>query len=100
MEEELKSLQPEVELLQNEARYFPEFNNAKSYLTRTRQELRELAHRTVIEGRNLVLLLDSLYKSNTTQVIFLKIAIANMKDLMIETKGRYEEARSKYNEVG
>jgi len=99
MEAELKSLQPEVEQLQNEARYFAEFNNAKSYLTRTRQELRELAHRTVTEERNLVLLLDSLYKSNSTQVILLKIAIANMKDQMIETKERLEEALAKYNEA-
>jgi len=99
MEAELKSLQPEVEQLQNEARYFPEFNKAKSYLTRTRQELRGLAHRTVTEERNLVLLLDSLYESNSTQVILLKISIANMKDQMIETKERLEEALAKYSEA-
>merc|ERR1711992_336735 len=34
-----------------------------------------------------------------TQVTLLKIAIANMKDLMIETKDRLEEARAKYNEA-
>jgi len=99
MEAELKSLQPEIEQLQNEARYFPEFNKAKSYLTRTRQILRELAHRTVTEERNLVLLLDSLYKSNSTQVILLKFSIANMKDQMIETKERLQEALAKYNEA-
>merc|ERR1712062_339677 len=101
MEAELKTLQFEIEQLQNEKNYFPEFNEAKSLLRRTRQELRELAERTLSDERSLTLLLDGIDKSHTTatQVTLLKIAIANMEDLMIETKERLEEARAKYNEA-
>merc|ERR1712079_506320 len=101
MEAELKTLQFEIEQLQNEKNYFPEFNEAKSLLRRTRQELRELAKRTLSDERSLTLLLDGIDKSHTTatQVTLLKIAIANMEDLMIETKKRLEEARAKYNEA-
>merc|ERR1712241_1166251 len=72
-----------------------------SHLRKTRTELRELADRTLSDERSLTLLLDSIDKSHTTptQVTLLKIAIANMKDLMIETKDRLEEARAKYNEA-
>merc|ERR1712062_183438 len=101
MEAELKTLQFEIEQLQNEKNYFPEFNEAKSLLRKTRQELRELAERTLSDERSLTLLLDGIDKSHTTatQVTLLKIAIANMEDLMIETKKRLEEARAKYNEA-
>merc|ERR1712019_108579 len=106
MEAELNILQIEIEKLQlqnislqNEKNYFPEFNEAKSLLRKTRQELRELAERTLSDERSLTKLLDGLDKSPTTaiQVTFLKIAIANMEDLMIETKKRLQEARAKYN---
>merc|ERR1712079_847827 len=101
MEAELKTLQFEIEQLQNEKNYFPEFNEAKSLLRRTRQELRELAKRTLSDERSLTLVLDGLDKSPTTaaQVTLLKIAIANMEDLMIETKERLEEARAIYNKA-
>merc|ERR1712241_746815 len=101
MEAELKTLQFEIEQLENEKNYFPEFNEAKSLLRRTRQELRELAERTLSDERSLTLLLDGIDKSHTTatQVTLLKIAIANMEDLMIETKKRLEEARAKYNKA-
>merc|ERR1712062_701785 len=91
----------EIEQLQNEKNYFPEFNEAKSLLRRTRQELRELAERTLSDERSLTLLLDGIDKSHTTatQVTLLKIAIANMEDLMIETKKKLEKARAKYNEA-
>merc|ERR1712062_590581 len=101
MEAELNILQFEIEQLQNEENHFPEFNEAKSLLRKTRQELRELAERTLSDERSLTLLLDGIDKSHTTatQVTLLKIAIANMEDLMIETKKRLEEARAKYNEA-
>merc|ERR1712019_86337 len=108
MEAELNILQIEIEKLQlqnislqNEKNYFPEFNEAKSLLRKTRQELRELAERTLSDERSLTKLLDGLDKSPTTaiQVTFLKIAIANMEDLMIETKKRLQEARAKYNKA-
>merc|ERR1712241_128644 len=97
MEAELKILEIEIETLQlqnislqNEKNYFPEFNEAKSLLRKTRQELRELAERTLLDERSLTKLLDGLDKSPTTaiQVSLLRIAIAKMEDLMIETKKR------------
>jgi len=101
MEAELNILQFEIEQLQNEENHFPEFNEAKSLLRKTRQELRNLAERTLSDERSLTLLLDGIDKNPTTatQVTLLKIAIANMEDLMIETKERLEEARAIYNKA-
>merc|ERR1712062_465848 len=101
MEAELKTLQFTIEQLQNEKNYFPEFNEAKSLLRRTRQELRDLAKRTLSDERSLTIVLDGIDESpaTATQVTLLKIAIANMEDLMIETKKRVEEASAKYNEA-
>merc|ERR1712062_234565 len=101
MEAELNILQFEIEQLQNEENHFPEFNEAKSLLRKTRQELRNLAERTLSDERSLTLVLDGIDESPTTatQVTLLKIAIANMEDLMIETKERLEEARVIYNKA-
>merc|ERR1712062_357519 len=101
MEAELKTLQFTIEQLQNEENHFPEFNEAKSLLRKTRQELRDLAKRTLSDERSLTIVLDGIDKSHTTatQVTLLKITIANMEDLMIETKKRLEEARAKYNKA-
>merc|ERR1711879_568645 len=49
MEAELKSLQSKIPQLQDEGNFFPDYNKAKRYLRETRQELRELAHRTVTD---------------------------------------------------
>merc|ERR1712241_95077 len=101
MEAELKTLQFTIEQLQNEENHFPEFNEAKSLLRKTRQELRDLAKRTLSDERSLTIVLDGIDESPTTatQVTLLKIAIANMEDLMIETKERLEEARAIYNKA-
>merc|ERR1711874_936908 len=71
MELHLKSLQSKIPSLSNTENYFPKYNEAKSYLRQTRQELRELAHRT-------------------------KAEVKNMKILMKETKERLEDAKRKY----
>merc|ERR1712174_155682 len=76
--------------------YFERVNVATSYLRQTRQELRELADRTVTEGRNLALLLDALPESGTLDTL-LTVFIDTMKDLMIETQEKYEVAKAKYN---
>merc|ERR1711923_331049 len=57
--------------------------------------------RTLSDERSLTIVLDVIDKNPTTatQVTLLKIAIANMEDLMIETKKRLEEARAIYNEA-
>merc|ERR1712062_880956 len=101
MEAELKTLQFEIKKLQNEENHFPEFNEAKSLLRKTRQELRELAKRTLSDERSLTLLLDGIDKSpaTATQVTLLKIVIANMEDLTIETQEKLKAAREKYNKV-
>merc|ERR1711902_299315 len=69
--------------------YFERVNVATSYLRQTRQELRELADRTVTEGRNLALLLDALPGSGTLETL-LTIFIDTMKDLMIETQEKLD----------
>merc|ERR1712241_260782 len=81
----------------NSARsYFEAVNEATSNLRQTRQDLRELANRTVTEGRNLALLLDALPESGTLDTL-LTVFIDTMKDLMIETEEKYEVAKAKYN---
>merc|ERR1711902_323939 len=73
----------ETEEIKFEDNYFQSFNEAKSYLRQTRQELRELADRTVKDVRDLKVLLEDLDKSDDT--ILLQVSIDKMKDLMIET---------------
>merc|ERR1712018_1124369 len=95
MEIELKTL--ESDELKFEDNYFPAYNEAKSYLRETRQDLRKLAHRTVADVRDLKILLEALDETNDT--IFLKISINRMKDLMIETLETLTEAKEKYNKA-
>merc|ERR1712004_539325 len=75
--------------------YFEAVNEATSNLRQTRQELRELADRTVTEGRNLALLLDALPGSGTLDTL-LTVFIDTMKDLMIETVEKLKVARARY----
>merc|ERR1712241_286159 len=85
----------ETEEIKFEDNYFQSFNEAKSYLRQTRQELRELAQRTVSDVRDLKILLEDLDKSDDT--VLLQVSIEKMKDLMIETLERLNVAREKYN---
>merc|ERR1712062_792366 len=59
--------------------YFPKFNKAKSYLRKSRRNLRKLAERTITDVRDL------------------KIFLKRMKDLMIETLETLKEAKGNYN---
>jgi hypothetical protein len=93
IEVDLKTLQYKVPELQIEGNYFPDYNKAKSYLRETRQELRELAYRTLIEVRDLKILLEEL----DNDPVLLKISLGKMKDLMIETLETLKEAKEKYN---
>lgn len=72
--------------------YFQDYNEAKSYLGETRQELMELAQRTVKDVRDLKVVLEHLDES--TGSVFLTIFTNRMKDLIIETG--VIEAREKY----
>merc|ERR1712038_1576336 len=89
MEAELKSLALKFSSLREEKSFFPEFNKAKSSLRQTRQELRELAHRTVKEEKNVRTLLDALDNDATSgshKPLLLGGAIGRMKLLMEETQ--------------
>jgi len=96
MELHLISLQEQVPELRNAANFFPKFNEAKQILRETRQELRKLATKTVIEVRDLKDLLDVVDKGEDKENILLKLSIDKMKNLMIETLERLDIAREKY----
>ena len=81
--------------LENQKDYFPAYNEAKQNLKKTRQGLRRLAHRTVSEVRALKILLAALDESN--DLVLLKVSIAKMKKLMIETMKTLQEALDSYN---
>merc|ERR1712141_861592 len=102
METELKTLASKFDSLREEKSFFPEFNKAKSSLRQTRQELRELAHRTVKEEKNVRSLLDALDNDATSpshKPLLLKAAIGRMKLLMEETKEKLKAAKNKYEEA-
>ena len=91
MEVKLKTLQYEVADLRIEDNYFPKYNKAKSHLRETRQKLRELAHRTVAEVRDLKILLVAVDDS-----VLLGVSIDKMSGMMNETLKGLEEARGNY----
>jgi len=64
-------------------------------LRETREEFRELAQRTVAEGKVLTVLLEDLDKNK--DFLKLKIFIIRMKVFMTKTLGTLHEARGKYN---
>merc|ERR1711953_1522151 len=99
MEAELKTLASKFSSLQNEKSYFPDFTKAQSSLRQTRQELRELALRTVIEEENVRSLLDSLDNAKSHKPILFKAAIGRMKLLMEETQEKLKAAKNKYEEA-
>merc|ERR1711874_256570 len=96
MELHLISLKEKVPELRTEENYFPAFNEAKRYLRETRQELRNLATKTVIEVRDLKDLLEGVDKGEDEDNILLKTSIDKMKNFMIETLERLDNAREKY----
>merc|ERR1711884_680590 len=83
--------------LQSVGSYVAAFNETKSYLQQIRQELRDLADTAVKEVRDVFELLEDLDRNNDP--VLLKLAIDIIKDLMLETKERLEEARGKYSKV-
>jgi len=97
MEAELNNLQSKIPALQGQGNYFPGYVKAKSFLRQTRQELRELAHRTVKEVDIMTTLLDDHDKIKIP--FLLEAAIQRMKLLMDETKEKLDKAKNKYNEA-
>lgn len=91
-EVKLKTLQYEVADLRIEDNYFPKYNKAKSHLRETRQKLRELAHRTVAEVRDLKILLEAVDEDS----VLLGVSIDKMWGMMNETLKGLEEARGNY----
>merc|ERR1711963_1096581 len=94
MEAGLNTLQAQVPGLQSVGSYVAAFNETKSYLQQIRQELRDLADTAVSEVRDVIELLEDLNRNNDP--VLLKLAIDSIKDLMLETKERFEAAREKY----
>merc|ERR1712018_506773 len=99
MEAELKSLALKFSQLREEKSFFPDFTKAQSSLRQTRQELRELAHRTVTEEENVRSLLDALDNAKSHKPILFKAAIGRMKLLMEETQEKLKAAKNKYEEA-
>jgi len=95
MELHINTLIQKVPELQSEGNFFLKFNEAKRYLRETRQELRNLAMKTVLEVRDLKALLGGV-NENTKDTVLLKISLEKMKNLMIETSQRLDAARVKY----
>jgi len=93
-ENELDDLRNINELfLAQPVKIFVESRHEAGYLSpynRTRQELTQLADRTVSEVRDLEIVLEDLDTGN--QNVLFKIFMTRMKDLMIETLGRLSEA--------
>merc|ERR1711992_492667 len=82
-------------LQQIKGSFVAQFEGAKSYLKQANRELNDLADTTVRDSRDMILLLEDYDRINDPDL--LEIAIDIMKDLMIETKERLEEALKKYN---
>merc|ERR1712079_138164 len=99
MEAELNSLALKFSSLQKTRNFFPDFTKAQSSLRQTRQELRELAHRTVTEEENVRSLLDALDNAKSHKPILFKAAIGRMKLLMKETKEKLKAAKNNYEEA-
>merc|ERR1711923_352678 len=104
LEAELNILHAQVPALRNyvsgwnySGNYSAPLNEAKSYLQQARQELRDLAETAVKEIRDVIELLEDHNINNDP--ILLKLAIDIIKDLILETKERLEEARGKYSKV-
>jgi len=97
MTAELKTLQTEE--MKFKDNYFPNFNKAKAYLRRTRQDLRKLADRTVKDVRDMKVMLEAIDETTDSSAanLFLKISMNRMKDLMIETLETLKKAKGKYN---
>jgi len=78
-----------------EQKYLPAYNEAKSYLRKTRQELRELASSTRTDARDLKIVVEHLEESNSS--VFFKIFINRMKNKRIDPLEILKEAREKYD---
>merc|ERR1711953_634712 len=97
LEAGLNTLQAGVPALRSEGSHVAAFNEAKSYLDQTRQELRDFAETAIKDIRDVIDLLDDLNRNNDP--VLLKLAIDITKDLMLETKRKLEGARAKYQSL-
>merc|ERR1712241_775950 len=90
-EQNILEMETELNTFRND---FNTFNEAKSSLRKTRQELRELARRTETEVEVMNILLDDL--DNSKHPVLFTATIDKMKNLMIETKKELEGAQDEY----
>merc|ERR1712062_737220 len=75
--------------------YFPKFNKAKSYLRKSRRNLRKLAERTITDVRDMKIFLGALDETKDSSGVnfALKIFLKRMKDLMIETLETFDNLK-------
>jgi len=95
LSEELRNYN--IEGIDIQDNYFPEYNKAKQYLRESRQDLWLLADRTVKEVRVLKALLEAL--DDSKDLGLLELTLDQMKNLMNETLKILEEALGKYNKA-
>merc|ERR1719245_1412776 len=91
---EMDSLQSVVTELQDGTSYLESYNQRKRDVRQTRQELKELARRTLTKERELKFLLEDLLQNNNS-FLFESYAY-RMNKLMLKIKEKLEESREKY----
>ena len=101
-EKKIESLNIELKLMDQKdhdikKKYFEKFNNAKSQLRQVRQQLRELADKTVKETKNLKILINDLDNENNTKQKVLKLSLKKMHKLMAFSETKLNNSAVKYN---
>jgi len=95
----LKSSVKELDLVGGTS-FFESYNERKIEMRQTRQELRELALRSISKGKYFRIILEDLVKSNNSVLFELiqdhGLFSISIKDLLEETPGILQEARQKY----
>merc|ERR1712241_35905 len=84
-----------------EGNYFPAYNEAKRYLRETGQKLRQFAHKTVAEVRDLKSLfaaVDETQDQAERQDLF-RLAVEKMTGFMKDTLKKFRDAKEKYEKA-
>jgi len=88
------TLQSVVTELQDGTSYLESYNQRKRDIRQTRQELKELARRTLTKERELKILLKDLLQNNNS--VLFEFYAHRMNELMLKIKEKLEESREKY----
>jgi len=88
------TLQSVVTELQDGTSYLESYNQRKRDIRQTRQELKELARRTLTKERELKFLLEDLLQNNNS--FLFEFYAQRMNELLLKIKEKLEESREKY----